>query len=107
LDAWAVAVYDFGLPEEQFLDLTPAKFRALSKRHEHRNQLEDYRAGVIASLLFNIHRGKSPAKGPDAFFRSLAEEEEKAKKSGQDRGMTGQQMLIHMMNVTLNKPTGI
>jgi hypothetical protein len=107
LDAWAVAVYDFGLTEEQFLDLTPAKFRALSKRHELKNQLEDYRAGVIASLLYNIHRGKSAAKGPEAFFRSLAEEDEKGKKSEKDRGMSGQQMLIHMMNITLNKPVGL
>lgn len=106
MDAWAVAIYDFRLTEEQFLDLTPAKFRALSKRHEHHNQLEDYRAGVIASLLFNIHRGKTPAKGPEAFFRSLAEEDEKAQKA-HNRGMSGQQMLVHMMNVTLNKPAGI
>jgi hypothetical protein len=98
-------VYDFGLTEEQFLSLTPVKFRALSKRHEHKNQLQDYRAGVVASLLYNIYRGKSAAKGPDAFFNSLAQEENG--QNTRDRGMTGQQMLVHMMNVTLNKPAGI
>lgn len=101
MDAWAVAIYDFGLTEEQFLDLTPAKFRALGKRHELKNQLEDYRAGVIASLLYNINRGKNPSKGPEAFFRSLAQEGVSAAKSNH---MSGKEMLIHMMNVQLQKP---
>jgi len=107
LDAWAVAIYDFKLTEEQFFDLTPAKFRALGKRHELRNQLEDYRAGVIASLLYNIHRGKGTAKGPEAFFRSLREEEIKDDPLARPGDMTGKQMLHHMMTVQLNKPRGL
>jgi len=38
---------------------------------------EDFRAGQIASLIYNANRGKdSKALGPEAFFPSLQEPEE-------------------------------
>ncbi|GIU78803.1 MAG: hypothetical protein KatS3mg005_2041 [Bryobacteraceae bacterium] len=54
---WAAAAVDLSLPPGVFWDLTLEEFVALWERHEARETLANYRAGVIASLLFNVHRG--------------------------------------------------
>lgn len=54
---WAAAAVDLALPPEVFWDLTMEEFTALWERHEARETLANYRAGLIASLLFNVHRG--------------------------------------------------
>lgn len=57
-------MYDFGLTEEQFLKLTPAKFAAISDRHEHVTRQHDLRFGMVCSVIANGHGGK---KGGGAF----------------------------------------
>lgn len=96
-------MYDYGLSKEEFLKLTPAQFRALGKRHQIRVQQADYRAALVASILYNVYRGKNPYRTPASFFYSLQEEKESSGKSGQLE-MSGQQMLLYMMNMGANKP---
>ncbi len=48
-------MYDFGLTDEQFWELTKAEFQALSKRHREQVKHDDYRFGIIASNIANAH----------------------------------------------------
>lgn len=54
---WAAATVDLSLPPTVFWSLTLEEFTVLWERHEARETLANYRAGVIASLLFNVNRG--------------------------------------------------
>jgi hypothetical protein len=49
-----MALYDFGLTEEQFWRLTPAQFGALSKRKDEENRHNDWRFGMIVSTIANL-----------------------------------------------------
>ncbi len=56
------------------LRITLAQFNALGERHRTERQTQDYRAGVIASLLANQWRSKDdekPPAEPGDFFPSL------------------------------------
>lgn len=77
---WAVARYDLGLTEQEFLDITPARFFALIDRHNSEKQEQDYRAGIIASNIVRVHASKedSAKYGPGYFFPSLRSEREVA-----------------------------
>lgn len=45
---------------------------AAMDEHRKQQEREDYRAGVIASLVFNTSVGKdTPGRGPDHWFPSL------------------------------------
>lgn len=55
---WATAVYDYGLTEEQFWELTPAQYHALGRRFDMEKEHNDYGFGTIASILFNAHKAK-------------------------------------------------
>lgn len=89
----AIARYDLGLTEAEFWDLTPAQFVALNKRHLIHRQMDDYRSGVIAAVMCNLHRSKdSPALQPSDFFSSLPEVKPKA--------MSGQQILDRCREIT-------
>jgi hypothetical protein len=54
---WAAATVDLALPPEVFWSLTLEEFTVLWQRHEAREAMRNYRAGIIASLLFNANRG--------------------------------------------------
>jgi hypothetical protein len=76
---WAIGVYDFGLSSEQFWDLTPPQFAALSDRHDDRNQRDEFYSANVASIIANCHRDeKSRPKPytPKDFMPSYAAEEE-------------------------------
>lgn len=73
-----MGVYDLGLTDEQFLEITPAQFNALIKRRNLEKQELDYRAGIVASNIVRVwakeeDQGKY---GPEAFFPSLKAEKE-------------------------------
>lgn len=93
----SVARYDLGLNEDEFWELTPAQFDAINERHLVHRQMEDYRAGVIASILVNIHKeqGAKPAE-PSDFFGSLPR--------SKAREMTPQQMLAYLKQRTAMLP---
>lgn len=46
------------LSELEFRSLTPNQIAALSKRHDEAIKKADYRAGIIAATIANVHRGK-------------------------------------------------
>ena len=91
---WSVAVFDLGLTDKQFWKLTPAQFYALWERCLQSKQEADYRAGVVASMLYNIHRGKHPALDPEDFFASL--KQNKKKRAVRKREMSPEQMRQYM-----------
>lgn len=65
MDLWAVAVYDFKLSSEDFWELTPPQFAALSRRHDQNQERSLFGAGIIASTIANCHR--DPQSRPDPF----------------------------------------
>jgi hypothetical protein len=65
LDLWAVAVYDFRLSSEDFWELTPPQFAALSRRHDQHQEQRHFGAGVVASTIANCHR--DPQSRPEPF----------------------------------------
>lgn len=93
----AVARYDLGLTEQEFWDLTPAQFDALNERHVLHKQMEDYRAGLIASILCNIHRQEgSEAMEPADFFTDLPR--------SKPRAMSGEEIMAHLKKATAMIP---
>lgn len=57
-------MYDFGITEEQFLQLTPAKFAALSERHDYSVHQAEFRAGLICSIIANANRDEKKRPQP-------------------------------------------
>lgn len=86
---WSTAIYDFGLTDEQFWDLSPGQFYALGKRHKVSAQQDDYRFGVIASILATVN-SKNKKYNPEDFFPLLKEVTTKNKR--QHQGMTAKEM---------------
>jgi hypothetical protein len=69
---WAIGRYDLGLSEEDFWELTFCKFHALCKRKQIDDKLLDFRSGVIACTIANVHRkAGSKAYTPEDFMPSL------------------------------------
>jgi len=71
----AVARRDLGMTDAEFLASWPAQFWSLWAREAEREQRADYRAGVIAALIFNANRGGEnppPPAAPWDFMPSLA-----------------------------------
>lgn len=94
----AVARYDLGLTEEEFWDITPAQFDALNERHVLHKKMEDYRAGLIASILCNIHREQgTEATEPADFFTDLPR--------SKPRTMSGEEIMAHLKKVTAMMPS--
>ena len=70
-------MYDFGLSDEQFWELTPPQFSALSARFDQQNKILDYRAAIIASTIANTSRSKDdPPFTPKQFMPDYGDEEE-------------------------------
>jgi hypothetical protein len=60
------------LADDEFWSLTLPQLGALLRRHKQTTDREDYRAGLVASILVNVNRrpGSAPAQ-PGDFFPSL------------------------------------
>jgi len=50
---WAFGRYDLRLGEDEFWHLTPRQYAALVERHEEAMEWQDYRAGLVASVIAN------------------------------------------------------
>jgi len=91
-------MFDYRLTQEQFWSLTPYQFWAIGKRFEASIQRQDYRAGLVAAILWNSNKGKDqPTKQPYSWFPSIAPDPRSVH-------MTGEAMLTHMKNVAENNP---
>lgn len=53
-----MARYDLGMREREFWESLPCEFVARYERHETKHKRADLRAGIIASVIANVHRGK-------------------------------------------------
>lgn len=90
-------MYDFGLSSDQFWDLTPPQFEALSERHDTRNERDEFYAGLVASVIANVNRDAE--KRPEAFQpkdfmpSQRGSEEEAAPIAGE---MSPDQILAHL-----------
>ena len=62
------AMYCFGLTKEEFWQLTPAQFNALSKRKDEEDELADYRSGQIVAIIHNLVAKRGQAKSWTHFF---------------------------------------
>lgn len=81
---------DLGLSTADLWDITLRDVYLLLDRWEQREARKDYRAGVIASITANVHRGKdSQALTPETFFPSLRAD----KRSRSTRRQGANQML--------------
>lgn len=58
MNLWAFSVYDLGLSSEVFWRLSPRQWIALNERRTEENKRADLRAGIIASTIYNMLRGK-------------------------------------------------
>jgi hypothetical protein len=107
-------VHDFGLTDEQFWRLTPARFAALSERHEQAERRADLRAGVVASTVANVHRDDEKKPDPftaEDFFPDPYEPEEgdppKPRKAAIAPEMTPEQILRHMKAAFPKRPKAV
>lgn len=66
---------ELGLTPGQLADFDPEDFPPLFEAWKRRQEREDYRAGVVASILANVHRDSktTPPYSPASFFSSLAD----------------------------------
>lgn len=55
-------MYDFGLTSQQFWDLTPPQFAALSRRHDQRILHEERGPATTSFIISNLFRGKDQKK---------------------------------------------
>ena len=63
---------DLGLCENDLLNLSIIEFNELVDRYETNQALEDYRFGVLASVLVSVNTTKHSKKyTPDYFFPTL------------------------------------
>lgn len=70
---WSVGIYDLKLTDEQFWNLTPAKFYALCERKKQDMYRLDYRSGIIVSTIGNVNRSpNTPIFTPQQFMLSEA-----------------------------------
>jgi hypothetical protein len=53
-----VARIDLGLSDDEFWRLVPRQYAALLKRRREVNRRADLRAGIVAAVIANAHRGK-------------------------------------------------
>jgi len=83
-----------GLGEEEFWSLMPAQFDALCQRHREQEERADWRAGLICSVLANIHRDpkRSRTFKPQDFMPVYAKSTE-----GKPQEVSENQMLEQMM----------
>lgn len=77
-------MYDFGLTDEQFWELTPPKFAALSRRVEQTTKQQDLRFGMVCSVVANANGGKKGGGHFTAmdFVPKYGDEEEEQPKDG-------------------------
>lgn len=61
-------MYDLGLTSNQFWDLTPAQFAALSDRHDERIKHEERGHAIVAWVVANLFRSKDAPPLPVETF---------------------------------------
>ena len=57
-------MYDYGLTSEAFWNLTPAQFYSLSKSLEEDELQQDFRFGIVATLIANANRNPKKRSKP-------------------------------------------
>jgi hypothetical protein len=53
MEAWAIARFDLGLSDEEWLGMTPRHLHALRLRQEQKMQREELLVGIISSTVAN------------------------------------------------------
>lgn len=77
-------MFDFGLTEDQFWRLTPAKFFYLSRRLEAKNEMDDFRMAYVISTIVNVNRKKGKkAMTPKDFMPSEIAKKKRKKSADQ------------------------
>jgi hypothetical protein len=80
-----MAIYDFGLTSEQFFELTPRQFHAISLRHVHANERVELLMGVNTSAIVSSSmnppkKGSCPADYMPSMWAKRQETAPKVKK---------------------------
>ena len=91
-------MYDYGLTDEQFWNLTPPQYYALSERHDQANRHQDLRTGIVSSTIANCHRDAKERPEPftaQDFMPSYGDEDEKERRSSKE--MSGDQIMTRML----------
>jgi hypothetical protein len=57
-DLWALCIYDLGLTEEQFLQLTFKEIDVLCERKKLDDRRTEYHAALITCMIYNVNRRK-------------------------------------------------
>jgi hypothetical protein len=89
-----------GLSDEQFWNLTPPQFAALSERHEELTEIADHRAGIICSTIANTRIGPDDEPFTARMFMpsyGRVEDEREPKNKPKSREMTGEQIKNFLM----------
>jgi len=81
---WSIAVYDYGLTDEQFKRLTPIQFHYLGKRFDATKKHQDLGFGIVASTIANAHRDHSKQKKPFVAQDFMPVYDTPKKKTGND-----------------------
>jgi hypothetical protein len=56
---WASARYDLNLSDAEFFGMTLQQVMAMMDRFDRSSKAAYLRAGIVASIVANVHRGKS------------------------------------------------
>lgn len=80
LDYWGIALYDLGLSEKQFWQLTPALLSVLCRRKVKEDRRRLANSALIAATLINLHRpkGKQPVNIADIIGPDIAADSKEA-----------------------------
>lgn len=70
---YAHARVDLGLSEQEFWEMAPQVFEALSKQWMQGEERKNLRAGLIAATIVNVQPGRKRAVKPSDFFRQRRE----------------------------------
>lgn len=78
IEAWAIARYDLGLSDQEWLDSTPRQIEELRKRRRWRLQYEEYLMAVIASTAANAPHWKPNQQAQARQYMTMYPLEDKA-----------------------------
>ena len=94
---WAIGRFDLGLSEQEFWRLTLRELAALLKRWRFDQERADWRAGMVASVIANIHRDRKRRSKP--FTPQDFMPHQRRKKSGLQKTWQQQLRVVEMLNV--------
>lgn len=61
---WAVAVYDFGISDAEFWELTLLKFDAIARRSNEVERKKDYRVAMVCAAIYEQNRNPKKRAEP-------------------------------------------